>query len=64
MRPTMIGVGIMIAAVLSTLIAVPLGFGAASGVAFLIGMLIAWMAALSTTATALMRWAASKLKGS
>jgi hypothetical protein len=58
----MIGVWIMILAVLSAFATVPLGFGAASGVAFAIGLLIAWVAGMGTTAIALTRWVGSKLK--
>ncbi len=62
MRPIMIGVWIMIVAVLSALATVPLGFGAASGVVFVIGMLIAWIAGIGTLAITLARWVGSKLK--
>lgn len=62
MRPIMIGVWIMILAVLSTFATVPLGFGAASGVAFLIGMLIAWIAGVGASVIALARWVGARLK--
>lgn len=62
MRPIMIGVWIMILAVLSALVTLPMGFGAASGVAFIVGMLVAWAAGLGTAVITLARWVSSKLK--
>lgn len=45
-RAIMIGVWIMIAAALSTIVTVPLGFGTVSGVVFAIGMIFAWFAGI------------------
>jgi hypothetical protein len=45
-RVVMAGVWIMIAAVISTFLTAPLGYGTASGVAFAGGMLLAWLGGL------------------
>ncbi|UIJ45987.1 hypothetical protein LZK98_03265 [Sphingomonas cannabina] len=52
----MIGIWIMIFAVLSAFATAPLGYGTISGVVFVGGMLVAWLAGLLTVAT----WVAQK----
>ena len=57
-RVVMAGVWIMIAAVISTFLTAPLGYGTASGVAFVGGMLLAWLGGLLLIG----QWIASRLR--
>ena len=62
MRPALIGVWIMILAIVSLFVTVPLGFSTASGVLFVIGMLLSWLFSAGTVAAKIGHWAVSKLK--
>jgi hypothetical protein len=63
-RVIMTGVWIMIAATVSTVVAIPLGMGTVSGVAFAAGMVLAWLAGTAMLGIWVTRFIRSKWIGS